>query len=98
VTERDVLRALISYHLEHQRPMMAVFLDEQGVAHQQGLIDADELKAPPEERLQAAADKLAAQYPREDVQLYLSTLLAQDPETWAGLAGVAVEKVLSSKS
>ena len=30
----------------------------------------------------------AQQFPAEDVKVYLNTLLSQDPETWAGLAGL----------
>ena len=41
----DVLaaRLLVSYHLGHQRPMMAAFLDALGIEHDHGLI-ADDLE------------------------------------------------------
>ena len=32
-------RALVSYHLEHQRAMMGAFLDSLGITHENGLIN-----------------------------------------------------------
>jgi len=86
VSEPVAARLLVSYHLEHQRPMMGRFLDALGIAHDDGLI-ADEALAPPSaDRLTAAARELAASCPAEDVSLYFSTLLWQDPDTWGALA------------
>jgi hypothetical protein len=80
-------RLLVSYHLEHQRPMMGSFLDLLGIQHEDGLI-ADESPAAPEaEVLDRAATELAKQYPAADVSRYFWTLLWQDPETWGGLQG-----------
>lgn len=79
-----VLRALVTYHLHHHRPMMVAFLDAVGVPHEDGLIQ-QEITAPAAERLAEGAAALSAQYAAEDVALYLSTLLLQDPETWGGL-------------
>ena len=88
VTELIAARLLVAYHLAHQRPMMAAFLDALGIAHEDGLINDEEMEAPSEERLQQAAKTLAASYPAGDVSLYLSTLMWQDPDTWGGLHGV----------
>ena len=79
-------RALVAYHLSGQRPMMADFLNALGVAHEDGLISEENLDAPDAAKLKAAAAELAAKYPAEDVSLYFSTLVSQDPETWQGLA------------
>jgi len=65
--------------------MMAAFLDALGIAHDNGLIADEELKAPSADRLRDAARAIGASYPAEDVALYLATLMWQDPETWAGL-------------
>ena len=35
-------RLLVAYHLAHQRPMMAAFLDALGIPHDNGLIAQDE--------------------------------------------------------
>jgi hypothetical protein len=88
VSELVAARLLVAYHLEQHRPMMGSFLDALGIAHDQGLIADEDLKAPPPERLREAAKTLAASHPPEDVALYLSTLVWQDPETWGALAEV----------
>jgi hypothetical protein len=80
-------RALILYHLAEERPMMGAFLDALGVKHDNGLIEDDAAKPEPSKMADAAA-AIAAHYPAENVSLYLSTLLCQDPETWGGLAEV----------
>ena len=79
-------RLLVSYHLAHQRPMMGAFLDAVGIAHENGLITADLDGALSAERVAAGVSALAA-YPPAGVQLYLATLLAQDPESWKELEG-----------
>jgi hypothetical protein len=85
VPESVALRALVAHHLAHQRPMMGAFLDRLGVAHDNGLIAAESLDVPDEERLRSAVAALEASHPHDDVGIYLATLVAQDPETWAGL-------------
>jgi hypothetical protein len=87
-------RALILYHLAEQRPMMGAFLDALGIAHDQGLINEDEVK-PDASKIPSAAADLAQKFPPEDVSLYLNTLLCQDPATWGGLSDVAERQDLS---
>ena len=86
VSEIVAARLLVAYHLDQQRPMMAAFLDALGVQHENGLIADEALAAPDKEKLQGAAQAIASAYPAEDVALYLSTLIWQDPETWGALA------------
>ena len=86
VSELVAARLLVAYHLAQQRPMMGSFLDALGIAHEQGLIEDEELPAPPAEKLREAAAAIAGSYPAGDVALYLSTLIWQDPATWGGLA------------
>jgi hypothetical protein len=83
IPEGLALRLLMAYHIEHQRPMMAAFLDALGIAHDNGLI-SDETVVPPEaDKIRAAAQTIATSFPATDVALYLSTLSWQDPETWS---------------
>jgi len=86
VSEMIAARLLVAYHLTHQRPMMAAFLDALGIAHEDGLITEEEMAPPDAERLKTAANTLKASYPADDVTLYLSTLTWQDPDTWGALA------------
>jgi hypothetical protein len=85
VSEMIAARLLVAYHLHHQRSMMAAFLDALGIKHEEGLIADEELQPPSADRLREAAQAIGASHPAEDVSLYLSTLVWQDPETWAGL-------------
>lgn len=80
-------RALITYHLAEQRPMMGAFLDALGIAHEDGLIKDDHLK-PDSNKIAAASEVVAKQYATHDVSLYFNTLLCQDPESWGALAEV----------
>lgn len=86
VSELVAARLLVSYHLVQQRPMMGAFLDALGIAHEEGLIADESMEPPSAEALTGAAATLAKAYPVEDVRLYLSTLVWQDPATWGGLS------------
>jgi len=66
--------------------MMAAFLDALAIAHEDGLIQDEKVAKPEVARLRKAAAELAGKYPQEDVALYLSTLVSQDPDTWRDLA------------
>jgi hypothetical protein len=86
ITDTIAARALVSYHLEDQRPMMGEFLDALGIKHENGLIEEETVGKPEDERLRAAASLIASKYQAEDVSLYFSTLVSQDPETWDALS------------
>src|SRR5262245_39214014 len=86
ISDSIAARALVSYHLDRQREMMGAFLDALGITHDNGLINDEALAKPDLEKLRAAATDLGTKYPREDVALYLSTLVSQDPDTWGDLA------------
>jgi hypothetical protein len=86
ISDAIAARALISYHLEHQRPMMAAFLDALGIPHENGLITEETVPKPDQEKLKSAAAELAQKFDPNDVAVYLSTLVSQDPDTWGALA------------
>ena len=90
LSELLAARLLVAYHLQHQRPMMAAFLDALGIQHEDGLIADEEIEPPGPDRLKQAAETLAAAFPPEDVSLYFSTLVWQDPDTWGTLAEIPV--------
>jgi hypothetical protein len=85
VSDLLAARLLVAYHLQNQRPMMGRFLDELGIAHEDGLINEESPKAPEPETLDKAAKALASAFPKSEVACYFWTLLWQDPETWGGL-------------
>lgn len=78
-------RLLVAYHLSTQRPMMGRFLDLLGIAHENGLIAEDDVKRPDKAKVAEAAQMLRNEYATADVELYFSTLVGQDPETWGDL-------------
>lgn len=78
-------RLLVAYHLTTQRPMMSRFLDALGITHDNGLIAEEDVKRPDKARLADAARALRAEYAAPDVELYFSTLVGQDPDTWGDL-------------
>ncbi len=80
---------LLALHLGERRDLLAAFLDRLDIPHENGLIDPDhELGPPSEDALRAAADALDAAFPGDRVDLYLASLVALDPRTWAGLRPV----------
>ncbi len=85
--EAMAARCLVVYHLTEQREMMGLFLDTLGLKHENGLIEDDNAKPDPE-KIGPAVAAIDGKYPAEDVSLYLTTLLVQDPETWGGLSGL----------
>jgi hypothetical protein len=98
MSEIVAARLLVAFHLTHKRPMMASFLDALGIPHENGLIAEDKLQPPSPERLAEAASALGTTYPTEDVALYLSTLIWQDPDTWGPLASVAEVAALTPRA
>ena len=91
VSDTVAARALVNYHLDRQRPMMAAFLDALGIAHENGLISEENVTKPDAAQLKAAASDLASKFPKEDVLLYFSTLVSQDPDTWSQLAELTTD-------
>jgi hypothetical protein len=85
VSDALATRALVAYHFQHQRPLMAAFLDALGVAHDNGLITQEDVQPPDRSRLASAVEAVRGAFPAQDVALYLSTLVAVDDETWGQL-------------
>lgn len=83
----EPLAALLirTYLFAHQQSMLVTFLDELHIPHKNGVIPDDSVAAPDAGALRAAADRIRNTFPVEDVQLYLSALLASDAVTWASL-------------
>jgi hypothetical protein len=88
VPDTVAARALVNYHLDRQRPMMGAFLDLLGITHENGLISEEHVTKPDAGTLKTAAAELSSRYPKEDVTLYFSTLVSQDPDTWGALADI----------
>jgi hypothetical protein len=85
VSDAIASRALVSYHFAERRPLMSGFLDALGIAHEDGLIKEEEVFPPDAAKIAAATNTVRATFPADAVDLYLKTLVAIDPETWAAL-------------
>jgi hypothetical protein len=66
VSDALATRALIAYHFATQRPLMTTFLDALGLAHENGLITAEDVAPPDRERLAAATAALLSAHPVDD--------------------------------
>jgi hypothetical protein len=90
VTDAVAMRALVAYHFAEQRPLMGAFLDGLGLAHDNGLITAEDVKAPEKAQIAAALDavRAAGTFATEEVDFYLRTLASLDTETWANVDAV----------
>jgi hypothetical protein len=84
ISDQVAARLLVAYHLTQQRPMLTAFLDELGLKHEDGIL-TEEMQPPPKEAILSAGRKLTEGYPADDVRMYFSTLLLQDPDTWGAL-------------
>jgi hypothetical protein len=93
VSDAIATRALIAYHFQEQRPLMAAFLDGLGIAHDNGLITEENVAAPDAGRLAEAVEKLRASFPADDVTFYLRTLAALDSDTWGAVEGLLARTV-----
>lgn len=89
---------LLALHLGHRRPMLAAFLDQLGIPHDNGLIAENADLTPPDAaQLDAAAKALYEKFPEEEVTLYLKVLMAMDGEMWGGLAATIESRSLSPR-
>ena len=77
---------LTTLHFAHRRALLGAFLDALEVPNDDGLIPPDHEPEPvATARLAPAVDTLHGRFDAPDVDLYLASLLALDPETWGGL-------------
>ena len=53
----------MNYHLERQRPMMGAFLDLLGIAHENGLINEENVIKPDAEETQGGRDRTVVPVP-----------------------------------
>jgi hypothetical protein len=83
---------VVALHLGPRRPLLADFLDQIGVAHEEGLIAEDaEIAAPDEAAVRKAAAALRERHDAAAIRLYWNALWLQDAERWQALAAVADE-------
>jgi hypothetical protein len=76
----------MALHLGDRKALLEAFLDALEVPHKDGLIDeGHELEPLTEEQAEAAASTLFEGFPAGEVEAYLASLVAMDPDTWGSL-------------
>ena len=88
ISDPVAMRALVAYHMADERPLMGSFLDALGIAHENGVITAEQVEAPTADQIKKAVETIRASYSAEAVDLYLRTLVAVDGDTWRELGSV----------
>lgn len=87
LTPDTAYQVLLSYHFAHQAQLLGKFLDALGIEHEKGLI-AHEIEPVEPEKLAQALEAIRAEFPAQDVEIYLRTLTATDPVTWKAVGDV----------
>jgi len=78
---------LVAFHLGHRRPLLRAFLDGCGIPHEDGILtEAADSVTLSTEKARTAVEKLRAEFPSDQVEVYLNTLWLQDPGRWGMLA------------
>jgi hypothetical protein len=83
------LEILQNWLLGVHRPMLGDFLDELGIAHEEGLVDVIPPQ-PPREKVDAAVNALAAKHPPTAVKIYLNLFQPSGAEAWPDLDALLV--------
>jgi hypothetical protein len=65
--------ALMLFHTEQRREMLAAFLEHWGIPHENGSIEVDDYRVPSREEIARAVSELSGEYDRSDIVLYLAT-------------------------
>ncbi|MCP3978002.1 MAG: hypothetical protein GY716_01550 [bacterium] len=80
---------LLALHLEHRIALLETFLDDLEIPQENGAIDDEfDLQPAEPERLRSAVAALREKFPTDQVDVYLASLIALDPETWGGLTQI----------
>ena len=80
---------LMALHLGGRQALLTAFLDELGIPNEDGLIDANIKPEPVEgDRLAPAITAIRERFPADEVDLYLVSLLALDPDTWGAVVDI----------
>lgn len=79
---------VLALHLERRVALLATFLDALEIPHEGGMISEDVDPDLSTDRLATAAEALYEKFDEAEVDLYLASLLALDPDSWSNLLPV----------
>lgn len=89
---------LMAYHTHEQNALMAAYLDQWKVPHENGSIDSEDYTAPNAEQVREAVGALASQHDRRDVTLYLASAGLLMGDDWAAATWPVVDELVSAES
>jgi hypothetical protein len=76
---------LVTWLTTRHKPMLTQFLDELGIAHEEGTIKEETGEEPEEEKLRAAVAHLRENFDTEHVRIYLQAFLVTTAPEWVHL-------------
>ncbi len=65
--------ALMLYHTQEKKTLMAAFLDRWNIPHEDGSIEVDDYPRPTVDQVREAVKALEGQFTRDEIRLYLAT-------------------------
>jgi hypothetical protein len=84
---------LLALHLDRRSALLESFLDRLGIPQEGGMIDPDhDVEPVAADALRDAVAHVRAEFDAAQVEVYLASLVAMEPEVWGGLVGVLNEK------
>ena len=88
--------ALMQFLTHERRELLGAFLDHWKIPHQDGTIEEEEVVAPSEEQVRAAATALSGRFGQEEVSLYLATAgLLMGPD-WSTTTWPVVDELVTN--
>lgn len=88
--------ALMAYHTKHQSAMMAAFLDQWKVPHENGSIESDDYTPPTADQVRESVQLLGGQYDHADVVLYLASAGLLMADAWRDGTWTVVDELQAS--
>lgn len=89
VNQQDLgAHLLIEWLTKCQKPMLGQFLDDLGIAHEEGMVKEEIGAEPKPEKLEAAVARLRQNFPEEHVRIYLSSFSVITADEWQQLPGL----------
>lgn len=87
---------LMAYHTHEQNGLMAAFLDQWKVPHENGSIESEDYTPPNADQVRDAVRTLEGQHDRKDVELYLAAAGLLMGDEWAAGVWPVVDEMTTS--
>lgn len=90
--------ALMTYHTTKSKELLAAFLDEWGIPHDDGTIEADAYSIPSTTQIESAVEKLRDRFSMREIILYLATaglLMGGALPGWREAAWPVVDRLIT---